>query len=353
MTCFGRRGLAVMLVAGLAACGQDEVETTAQRIVGGSATSELPAVGALVYYGSMHCTGTLIAPRKVVTAAHCAQGVSASGMKFVLGASISSPQASLQVATLKAHPSFSSSSLTNDIALVTLAADAPVAPLVVLTEMDSSFVGRKLLFVGYGVSNGVNQTGAGQKRAVWMSIAKVSATSFSYQDAGRNTCNGDSGGPAFVEDASGAYLVAGVTSYGDATCQSYGVDTRVDPYLAFLGVSGGGGSTTPTTPTDPCQGESYQGRCDGDTVVWCENSQVYKQGCAAKGMTCAYDSGKAYYACAAPPSASDPCQGETWEGRCDGSTLIWCESDQIKKLACSKQGKSCGFDQAQSYYNCL
>ncbi len=340
--------LVTVAVAGLA-CGEGSPEVAKQRIVGGSATTMLPAVGALVYYGGMHCTGTLIAPRKVVTAAHCTKGVSASGLRFVLGASIASPEASLAVASVKPHPSFSSSSLANDIGLVTLAADAPVAPLGVLGAMDSSFVGKKLLFVGYGASNGVNQTGAGQKRAVTMSIAKVSATTFSYQDPGRNTCNGDSGGPAFVQDAAGAYLVAGVTSYGDATCTSYGVDTRVDPYLSFLGVSAGGSSSTPAP--SGCGSETWEGRCSGSTVIWCEENQVQKLDCAGKGMTCAYDSSKAYYGCAQPPVASDPCQGETYEGRCDGNTLIWCESQQVKQASCGT--RTCSFDGAHGYYNCL
>ena len=100
--------------------------------------------------------------------------------------------------------------------------------------MSASWVGKNLVFVGYGVSNGQTQTGSGVKRVVSIPVSQVAATQFAYQTPGRNTCNGDSGGPAFATDASGNLTVAGVTSYGDRGCTQYGVDTRVDAYRSFI-----------------------------------------------------------------------------------------------------------------------
>ncbi len=351
--------VAVGALAILAACnsgnvdlgGSGLVSTAESRIVGGSTYDGLPAVGALVYNGQAHCTGTLIAPRKVLTAGHCVSGFSANKMKFVIGPDIWHPQATLQAASLLAHPNYNGNTIANDIGLVTLTADAPIAPLPVLGAMDSSWVGTDLFFVGYGVDNGYNQSGAGTKRAVWMRVSQVLATSFRYQDAGKNTCNGDSGGPAFFRDASNNYFVAGVTSYGDAYCTQYGVDTRVDAYLDFLGVTGGGGGGG--EPVDPCNGETWAGRCDGNTVVWCEDEQVYRQDCGAK--VCQFSAQNQYFACAeAPvdPEPVDPCQGETFEGRCDGQTVVWCENEQIRRQDCAADGKSCVFDEQNRYYAC-
>ena len=263
----------------------EPVDRSHHDIVGGTPTSDFPATGALTRFGGTHCTGTLISARRVVTAAHCLEGVSASSLRFVIGASVGQPEATLKVSSVTPHPNYNPSSLKNDIGYVDLAQNAPVAPMPVLPSMDSSFVGQEFVFVGYGVSNGFSQTGAGTKRFVNMAISQVGATQFSYAVPNKNTCNGDSGGPAFAQ-VGGELLLAGVTSYGDANCVQYGVDTRTDVYVDFLGVQ--------SAPSDPCQGESFEGRCDGNTVVWCENEQVKTLTCQ---QSCGFDAPKGYYNC--------------------------------------------------------
>ena len=48
--------------------------------------------------------------------------------------------------------------------------------------------------------------------------------------------------------------------------------------------------------------------------------------------------------------ASDTCAGETFEGRCAGNTLIWCEDCQTRTAHCKR---ACGWDRSNSFYNCL
>jgi secreted trypsin-like serine protease len=228
------------------ACGVDPSleggASTDEAIVGGSTFSGLPAIGALLIQsadGEELCTATLIAPRKVVTAGHCSAGVAAADATFVIGTNVDQPQYTLKVASIQAHPSYNDSTIANDIGLVTLAEDAPssITPLPLLASMDQSYIGKPFFFVGYGVTNGTTQTGDGLKRAVSMAVSKIKSTQFQYNTPGKNTCNGDSGGPALYQSG-GTYYIAGVTSYGDAGCKQYGVDTRVDTYLSFLGVAG-------------------------------------------------------------------------------------------------------------------
>lgn len=320
------------------------------RIIGGSGFSGLPAVGALTYNGSQHCTATLVESRKIVTAAHCLFGVNKTKLRFVIGEDAYYPEASLKISSVAIHPYYSADQLDYDIGYAVLSEEAPVEPMGIVSQMDSSWRGEDLFFVGYGVNDGYGQTGAGKKRAVWMQISQVYSASFRYDDPNKNTCNGDSGGPAFAYTADGQYLVAGVTSYGDWYCTEYGVDTRVDVYADFLGIE-------PTEllpveppaespPTDGCHGETFEGRCDADFVIWCENNTVYQGDCASDGKSCGWSEANSYYGCIEPP---DPCNGETWEGRCDGKTVIWCEDEEVKSIDCRRQ---CGWDNAVGYYNC-
>lgn len=215
--------------------GDDNVESSASAIVGGATTSAFPAVGALVQLGSPFCTGTLVTKRVVVTAAHCLDGVPAARMRFAIGPNAFRPEASVPVAQAVAHPEWNPRRIANDIGVVVLAADAPVAPIALsTTALDASWIGRELAFVGYGASNGFTGAGGGVKRGVVLPIAQIGATQFAYDGRTANTCFGDSGGPALALSEDKVPSLVGVTSFGDATCTQFGVDTRVDAFAPFL-----------------------------------------------------------------------------------------------------------------------
>src|SRR5207248_1940994 len=94
-----------------------------------------------------------------------------------------------------------------------------------------------LSFVGYGYElvDG-SPGGLGVKRMAVIPLSQIAQKTMRYEDAAKNTCNGDSGGPALFIDSKdgGHWVLAGVTSLGDRGCTDYGVDTRVDTYFKWI-----------------------------------------------------------------------------------------------------------------------
>ena len=86
-------------------------------------------------------------------------------------------------------------------------------------------VGAPVRFVGYGYDE---NRAIGQKRHAMNRVASVTENIFTG-GAGADTCNGDSGGPAFMT-VEGVEVIAGVTSFGDPSCTGSGSYTRVDVF---------------------------------------------------------------------------------------------------------------------------
>ncbi len=243
-----RRNLLVLSLALSACAPTEDVELPAptadwsahrSEIVGGTIANGDPAVVA-VWVGSpsngeSFCTGTLIGAKTVLTAAHCIYAYGQSYPYYVMfGTYAYQPTHYAQVQQQYRHPSYNGS--THDIGLLRLATAVtnvtPIEPNP--TPLTSADVGKPIRHVGFGVTSG-SGGGGGVKREVSYTLRQVRQLTIESGGTGKQTCGGDSGGPAFMVTAgSSAERVVGVVSYGDEDCLQYGIDSRVDVDLQWI-----------------------------------------------------------------------------------------------------------------------
>lgn len=218
----------------------EAVATAEQAIIGGVTDAGDPCVVAVFAHpagsgsGAL-CTGTVIGPHTVLTAAHCvvpALVPPGSIFEILSGTTITLPGIVASSTTFDSLFDVNNLNAGHDIGIVHTAGvlPFPTCPIGPLQNVATRLV-------GYGSNTHAN-TGAGTKRQVTTNLVGVNAILAQFGNSNMQTCHGDSGGPAF-QVFNGQEVVVGVTSFGQdqsatSVCFNGGVDDRTDAFAAFI-----------------------------------------------------------------------------------------------------------------------
>ncbi|GAA1525918.1 hypothetical protein GCM10009730_38140 [Streptomyces albidochromogenes] len=237
--------------------------TIEPMVIGGTNTSiaSAPWMAQLFYNDgpdSFFCGGAVVAPTKILTAAHCVKGVDWKAKGVVVTGSDKLGTGGTKSAVRRQwnHPKYSDYTLDNDIAVLTLAAPVKARPINITKSDDTASYRPGTLATVYGwgrttsTSNAVSQTlrkaelplNSDATCANWQlghQFVKghmvCAGKPASGRDSGTKTaCNGDSGGPLVV----GGRIV-GVVSWGIKDCVEKGA------YSVYAKVSSYAGSVVP------------------------------------------------------------------------------------------------------------
>lgn len=258
-------------------CGNPAVKPNLRqvRIIRGhdAVPHSWPWTVSIGYYGPRSivahaCGGSLINKRTVVTATHCVvkesifklvgspvqgsnmYGTVESMMRIFVGINKRSTDINQNntyyAIKILSFPGFNENTFQNDLTLITLDRDVEVTDdvgFICLSNSTNTAPGTQVYAVGWGFTEGNFFKASDSLMQVKIHIQAFDNCGLSYipifqfcagnPQLGKDTCNGDSGGP-IMEYINNRWVLTGIVSNGDSGCTGRGVYTNIAFYYNWI-----------------------------------------------------------------------------------------------------------------------
>ncbi|MFH8895684.1 trypsin-like serine protease [Streptomyces coeruleorubidus] len=258
--------------ASLSASTNTSPSTIDPKVIGGNETTitSAPWMTQLHYYDDrgtsstgddigFFCGGAVVAPTKILTAAHCVKGYDWHANGAVVTGTSQLPSADgtdLHGGTVTGvwrqwnHPSYNATTIDNDIAVLTLPVPVKATPIRMTTSGDTTSyqAGTSAKVYGWGRTSSTSDAISETLKTATLPVQSDTTCAGAYgsdfvkghmvcagnpatgSDTGTTSaCNGDSGGPLVVNNR-----IVGVVSWGVTDCVAkgaYSVFSKVSSYV--------------------------------------------------------------------------------------------------------------------------
>lgn len=252
--------VAMIVPACVAAPLDQDARAERPAIVDGEITVELDAVVAIgpqrIRCGdsaTVLCSGSLIAPDAVLSAAHCFDSTRPGlAYEVFLGEAVGSDAQAISVLEVITHPEFDADTRQNDVAVLWLARPAEgVSPEILPESLTTPpELDDRVTLAGFGATT-AGAAPDGLKRRGIGKVAELRAGVVAVSPDPSVSCVGDSGGPLFDEAGS----LVGVASSGDTGCSETSVYALIAPTVE--------GFIDPILEMGPAERPPSSESCDG------------------------------------------------------------------------------------------